>query len=1044
MYGRNNASYRWRMSPLLVGTVFFWAAIFLVALAAGVILANENLTHDVLVFAALFGVLLLCLPLEWLFIALVASAWVVAPSLQYFLGINQLTYAAPALAIVVGAKIFLTAALNRVKTRHGARTPRRSVAIFWAVFGYFLCIGISFAVNRPPAYQILLALKFYLPFWFVFFAIALGFLSTNFVIRIWRWLVPLALIQLPFTLYQHFVIAPTRPDAGWVNEADCVVGTFGGDPMGGGNSATLMIFLIVGMVVAVALNRCGRISRRTMLIAMAASLASLMLGETKAAFLMLPIALVVYDLRSILAQPARLLGMILVFGPVLFGMYRVYQVWYGTDTSTSTGYFFDPSGYNVLTGEVGRVASLTLWWADPQADLQTRLVGYGPAASRSQVFTSDGVIAKRYRPLQIAATTAAVLLWDLGVVGAAAFASILVIGAFRGLRHLPFDHSDEERQLLGAATAIVSVLLITLVYNPMLLTDGAAQILLTLCVATIHTFSARQMPEGRKLDSKFRAGAAVWGVLRARKRYAAVPAIRAGVSKQRLLEHRTTGSSAPSENEPDGVSPAVEQSSAPQTGGKGMIGHSLWAALSIWGSRATTLLVFAILTRLLPPDAIGLLAFVNVAYVQVMLLPSCLSESLMWHRNATSEDESTIFWLQLLVSILAGLALGLAGYIWGGTWIDHPDSSLIIAAFACSIPFSSAACIPEVLLRRKFAFKQLAVRSLLATALGGIVGVAMAFEGFGVWSLVWKFLVEAGVLVVFNFSAAGWIPRFLFNPKSLVPALRYGFGLAASWTIGGLTSRMDSLFIGPILGPAELGYYYVGQRPFQMLAELVNGVATKVAYPHLAAISGDRDALKELHRKLIYHTNLISAPAFAALGALAPQLVPLAFGSQWHGSPAILQVFCVEGIITGISMFNYEVLMSSGKVGSLVKLNLITLLFVTGFVYSVSHYGIGPIAIGMVLASLIAVPIGLQLAGKISQLTLRQAVRNGMPGLFAAACVWATILIADSALETESPLLRLLITSAAGALSLLIAWRMCAREFLVLIRHYIRRMRLRK
>jgi O-antigen/teichoic acid export membrane protein len=459
----------------------------------------------------------------------------------------------------------------------------------------------------------------------------------------------------------------------------------------------------------------------------------------------------------------------------------------------------------------------------------------------------------------------------------------------------------------------------------------------------------------------------------------------------------------------------------------GIAGHAFWATVSSWGTRATTLLVFAILSRLLSPDAIGVLAFAFVIYSQLTLLPSCFAEYLMWKRDATRAEESTVFWFQMLLALIAALALGLSGYRWGHDWIDHPDAAKIFAVFALQIPFTVAASIPEVLLRRGFAFRLTAMRTLAATVLGGIVGVTLALRGFGVWSLIWKQLVEQAFSIGFLFLAARWMPAFSFDRKSVRHALRYGSGVAGSWTIRSLTSRMDTVFIGPNLGSSVLGYYNVGQKPSGMLGELIHGVVTQVAYPHVAALAQDRKAITDLHRKLIHTTTLISAPAFAALGALAPQLVPLLFGAQWEQSSVILQIFCIAGLTPAI--FADDFLMASGRVGSAFRLNVVYLISTTVLVYIGSRFGVLYVAGGIVLESFLTLPLGLALAGRVSDVRFKDLPRYVAPGLLCAAATFLAITAADSLVENPNRFLRLAVTSATGVASLLLTWQLVAPSF---------------
>ena len=125
--------------------------------------------------------------------------------------------------------------------------------------------------------------------------------------------------------------------------------------------------------------------------------------------------------------------------------------------------------------------------------------------------------------------------------------------------------------------------------------------------------------------------------------------------------------------------------------------------------------------------------------------------------------------------------------------------------------------------------------------------------------------------------------------------------------------------------------------------------------------------------------------------------------------------------------------MASGRVGTALKLNVAGLIFTTLLVYVGSRFGALYVAWGIVLESVVTLPLGIRLAGQVSRLGLRQALRSGMPGVLTAGCVYAAIVATDEHVATEPAMYRLLVTGSVGAFSTLAAWWLFAPDFLLTI-----------
>jgi O-antigen/teichoic acid export membrane protein len=161
-----------------------------------------------------------------------------------------------------------------------------------------------------------------------------------------------------------------------------------------------------------------------------------------------------------------------------------------------------------------------------------------------------------------------------------------------------------------------------------------------------------------------------------------------------------------------------------------------WSALESWGRQAISFGVFFLLARLLGPGTFGLVALSSVflAFLQVFL-DQGFSQAIVQRQNLEPEHLDTAFWTNLGVSILlATTSIACAGLV--SDLFKEPQITSIIRCSSLGLLLSAFSSVQDAILQRKLAFKALATRSLVGVVIGGVVGVSMAFMGFGVWSLV--------------------------------------------------------------------------------------------------------------------------------------------------------------------------------------------------------------------------------------------------------------------------------------------------------------------
>jgi hypothetical protein len=475
-----------RLSIFLLLPLAF--AAFLIGAAAGLD-APGLLT---IVAAAVFAmVAALMMSASGLLQVMFVVTFLLQGSALYFGGLRAAPWMATGIAGLFIFRVLMDLVL-KTKEAKGERAREAAAGVLIGLGLYLACYFASIAMNRPSAGQLLSAFKSNLPMLGVLGALAWFRWEQDRLEKLWKIAVWVMVLQLPVVIYQHFYIATLRR-----NGFDSVVGTFGGTPLQGGLSSMLVLFVVAVMGYAVARWNRGLSSTGRMLLICTIGMAVVMLGEVKAAFLWLPLVMFFVLRKRIMRNVLSFAMYGLLASAALGAVYYTYDALYWADSKTklrtraeqdrADNYFFDVRNVDYRTGEISRGASLAFWWVDRQANIPHRLLGYGPGASKSAgPLGGGGKVARRHAPLNIDATAAAVLLWDVGLLGAAAYLAMLLAGVRAGWRTLKAGMASQDQlAIVDVCTAVMLVYVTMLVYNRTQLDEPTVQLMFMFCLGCI-------------------------------------------------------------------------------------------------------------------------------------------------------------------------------------------------------------------------------------------------------------------------------------------------------------------------------------------------------------------------------------------------------------------------------------------------------------------------------------------------------------------------------------------------------------------------------
>ena len=443
----------------------------------------------------------------------------------------------------------------------------------------------------------------------------------------------------------------------------------------------------------------------------------------------------------------------------------------------------------------------------------------------------------------------------------------------------------------------------------------------------------------------------------------------------------------------------------------------IWSIIQNSGTQVFSLIIFLLLARLLTPETFGLIALANVflAFVKIFL-DQGFAKALIQRENIEPEHLDAAFWSQvgcgILLTTITFLSAGLVSEAF-----DQPKLIPVLQSLSLIFVFNSVIQVHNALLNRKFAFKISAMRSLLSTIISGVVGIVMAFAGYGVWSLVALNLTAVIVSVFVLWGTVDWRPHLRFSVKHFKELYSFGVYLLASKFIKFFEKRTDNLLIGYFLGEVALGYYAIAYRILEVMTDLLVKTVDKVALPTFSRLQTEPESFRQLFYKVTQFTSLIAFPTYFGVIIFAPELIVTLFGDKWIPATEAMQILSLEGILLAVTRFHNSVLMSMGKPSWIVRIHILNAVINSIACLIAVRWGITAVALAYVISSYLVFPVSQWAVNKLIEIDLKTYLKQFSTSLFCSGIMVGAITIIKHLLtKNVSSLLLMIIGTIVGIL----------------------------
>jgi teichuronic acid exporter len=409
----------------------------------------------------------------------------------------------------------------------------------------------------------------------------------------------------------------------------------------------------------------------------------------------------------------------------------------------------------------------------------------------------------------------------------------------------------------------------------------------------------------------------------------------------------------------------------------------LWVFIDRAGSQFIGFVITIFLARLLSPSEFGLVAMASVVIaITRIFIDGGLRDSLIQKQNCTQSDYSTIFLFNIVVGVFLLLIIFFtAPFI--ARFYGYTELTDIIRVLGI-IPFiGGLGIVQETLIQKDLKFNVLAKMRLPVFMISGIIGLAMAWYGYGVWSLVMQSIFEILIFNILLWLNSRWRPVFEFDKAIFKYHWQHGSRLLVISLLSTIHRNIFSLIIGKFFSPAQLGLYSRAESFKTVTLNNTVGIIQSVSYPLLVKFQDDNELLKSKYRLIQQSAILILLPIIAVFIVGAEPIIEFLLTKKWLPAAPILQVLMLAMVFSPFNSINLNILKVKRRTDLLLRTNIINKVILIGVVMITVNLGFDYLVMTNLFMAIITLFINNYYTNKLIGFSVKDQLLDLFPLLFA-------------------------------------------------------------
>ncbi len=403
------------------------------------------------------------------------------------------------------------------------------------------------------------------------------------------------------------------------------------------------------------------------------------------------------------------------------------------------------------------------------------------------------------------------------------------------------------------------------------------------------------------------------------------------------------------------------------------------------GAQAVSFIVSMILARLLLPSDYGVIALITI-FIDIanVFVSSGFGSALVQKKDADEVDFSSVFYFSILMSwVLYGIVFLGAPLV--ANFYEKPILTPVLRVMALKLPLAGVNSVQHAYVQKKMLFKRFFFSTLIGTVGSAVVGIAMAYAGFGAWALVAQYLFNSTMDTLVLWFTVKWRPQFVFSLSRMKTLFSFGWKMLVSELIHTSYKQIRSLIIGKVYTEKDLAFYNQGGKLPSLLVTNINSSITSVLFPAMTLKQDDKKKMKEVVRLSIRVSSYVMWPLMIGLMVMTKPVVLLLFTEKWLPCVPYMQIACIQFALEPVQTANVQAVKAMGKGRTYLIMEIVKKVFGIVMIVAVMYRGVMAIAVSAMIVTFFAAIVNSTPNRKFLKYSYKEQLADLIPSILLSA-----------------------------------------------------------
>ncbi len=457
--------------------------------------------------------------------------------------------------------------------------------------------------------------------------------------------------------------------------------------------------------------------------------------------------------------------------------------------------------------------------------------------------------------------------------------------------------------------------------------------------------------------------------------------------------------------------------------GKRVASGVAWSISEKIGSALLQIVVSIVVANRVMPIDMGIIAVLAVftALAQVVV-DSGFSQTLIRKSNPDQSDFNAVFRFNIISSLALYIILtAIAPFV--ADFYGWPMLAKVAPVLFLLLPLNALCVIQNTIMVREFRFAQLSTILLSSSVISGLLAIAMALAGFGIWSLVGQRVSLMATKAILLWWRSPWRPKRVKCSESLHQMAPYSLRLIGTDMITALYNNVAQLFIGTIYSGNALGYFNQAQKLKDMPVNSTMQSIQSVTFPALSKISNDEEKFVVGYKRVMMITAFIIFPIMAGLIATAEQFYTLLLKAEWYPAIPYFRTLCLIGLFYPMAAIAYNVLKVKSDGSIILRLEIAKKVIMTIIFAITIPWSVEAIAWGLVIMSICEMALNLAATKRYTKCSVYSLIKTILPVAILTVAMYLIVMITGATVADLGVAASLIIKICTGIIFyILAAW----------------------